>query len=532
MNSAYAAPHPELVPSWVTVLPTSAAPTREVTAASTWLRWTLRPGAPPARTQGWEWERDPMENSATEAPTPSPHHGGPVQATGTSGLLESSWQTWPPMPAPEPGSVSQSGPAIASTWLLAPMQEEAPTQPAPAEPDDARSRGRHVFVVENQPPLVKAAFLHVPCELVLAMEYSRNFQNPRSAEYQGLVLSINETVAPLLASLPGFQRLEVKTIRPGNVVVEFDALFQAEASGLWMALNRSWLSERLPSGLRVADARVLRSGTLERHLDLCAILFSCHAGYECTAGENGDAICTSLCHRDYCQNQGICTHEVNHVPVCQCPVGSDFWFLGMRCNYKVTQQGLLGIACGLLLSLVVVGTAIATLVIRRVRMLLLEARADQTKSSYRRFCRLDDVSAHYWSEPWLASASSLDNPAFSNSEELLHLQILDTNCGCPDNCMDPSGSCKQLQDTPCVSAAGRPSFHYNWDISSNSVNDPMIDSGKASEVSISSWPLEPIQWSPFPALHKLSGQQVDQSQRPHSYCEGMELVNLERSWTA
>lgn len=61
-------------------------------------------------------------------------------------------------------------------------------------------------------------------------------------------------------------------------------------------------------------------------------------------------------------------------------MGSDFWFLGMRCNYKVTQQGLLGIACGLLLSLVVVGTAIATLVIRRVRMLLLEARADQTKS--------------------------------------------------------------------------------------------------------------------------------------------------------
>lgn len=64
----------------------------------------------------------------------------------------------------------------------------------------------------------------------------------------------------------------------------------------------------------------------------------------------------------------------------RCPVGSDFWFLGMRCDYKVTQQGLLGVACGLLLSLVVVGAAIAVLVVRRVRTLLLEARADQTKS--------------------------------------------------------------------------------------------------------------------------------------------------------
>lgn len=77
--------------------------------------------------------------------------------------------------------------------------------------------------------------------------------------------------------------------------------------------------------------------------------------------------------------------------------------------------------------------------------------------SYRRFCRLDDVSAHYWSEPWLASASSLDNPAFSNSEELLHLQILDPGCcGCHDDGGAPSSCCKPTQDTPGISAAGRP----------------------------------------------------------------------------
>ncbi|KAH0631719.1 hypothetical protein JD844_019469, partial [Phrynosoma platyrhinos] len=294
-------------------------------------------------------------------------------------------------------------------------------------------------------------------------------------------------VTPLLASLPGFQRLEVKTIRPGSVVVGFDALFLAKAPGLWAALNRSSLSERLPPGLWVANASVLRSMTQEKHLDLCTILFSCQAGYECVAeGGIGRAICISLCHRDYCKNQGICTHTANHTPVCH-----DFWFLGVRCDYKVTQQGVLGVACGLLLSLVVVGVAVAGLVIRRVRLLLLEARADQTKSSYRRFCRLDDISAHYWSEPWLASASSLDNPAFSNSEELLHLQILDTGCySCQEEPLAPDGYCKQPHDG--LGPAGRPSSGYHWDESSNSANDPMVDSGKASEVSVCSWPMKPI----------------------------------------
>lgn len=51
-----------------------------------------------------------------------------------------------------------------------------------------------------------------------------------------------------------------------------------------------------------------------------------------------------------------------------------------------------------------------------------------------------------------------------------------------------------------------PSFHYDWDTSSSSMNDPMVDSGKASDISVSSWPMEPIQWTPFPLLHQLSRQ--------------------------
>lgn len=34
----------------------------------------------------------------------------------------------------------------------------------------------------------------------------------------------------------------------------------------------------------------------------------------------------------------------------------------------------------------------------------------------------------------------------------------------------------------------------------------MVDSGKASDISVSSWPMEPIPWTPFPILHHLSRQ--------------------------
>ncbi|XP_067317568.1 uncharacterized protein [Anolis sagrei] len=324
---------------------------------------------------------------------------------------------------------------------------------------------------------------------------------------------------------------------PGSVVVEFDAIFLAMAPGLWVALDRSALSERLPPGLWVGNASLLRRRTQERHLDPCATLFSCRESYECVATTEGalaSATCVSACHRDYCKNQGICTHAANQTPVCQCPVGSDFWFLGLRCDFRVTQQSVLGVACGLLLSLVALGLAVAGLVIRRVRLLLLEARADQTKSSYRRFCRLDDVSAHYWSKPWLASASSLDNLAFSNSEELLHLQILDTGCyGTQEEPLASGGYGNPIHSNLHLGSVGQPSSALHWEESSLGANDPMIDSGKASEVSICSWPLEPIQWSPFHGLKQGSNREpAPKSPRPLSCCEEMELVSLERSWTA
>ncbi|NXK91921.1 IMPG2 protein, partial [Formicarius rufipectus] len=387
-------------------------------------------------------------------------------------------------------------------------------------------RAPQVFIADDQPPLLRASLLRIPCELVLDMGFVPALRDPESRERRELLHSFNRTVTPLFTSVPGFLRLEVTAIRWGSVVLRYDALFAVErvpVPGLDTLLEAALGSGGARPGLGMAP--VLRHAALVHTLDPCAVLFACPAGFTCVSRADGNATCTSLCHRDYCKNHGICTHPRGQQPLCQCPVGSDFWFMGLRCDYRVTQQSLLGMVAGVLLSIVLLGAVLAALAIRRFKALLLEARADQTRSSYRRFCRLDDVSAQYWSHSGLPSASSLDNPAFSNSEELLHLQVLDRGlCGCREDC-GVTGSAKR--SLPC-----RPSFHYDWDASSSSMNDPMVDSGKASDISVSSWPMEPLQWAPFPFLHQLSRQRPHKARRPHSFCEGLELGTLERSWTA
>ncbi|XP_065706385.2 uncharacterized protein [Patagioenas fasciata] len=448
----------------------------------------------------------------------------------------------PQPPTEPPGTLGHRGgpgspPAAGNIDLVQPSsspggQPDADTPqvtPAPA----GAGRAPRVFIVEDQPPLLRASVLRVPCELVLDMGFIPALQDPGSPEHQTLLRSFNHTVSPLFTSVPGFLRLEVTRIREGSVVLEYDALFAAErvpVLGLFTLLDAALGSGAARRGLLVGDAPILHNAALERPLDPCAELFTCQAGFTCAAGAAGNATCTSLCHHNYCKNHGICTHPPDSGPLCQCPVGSDFWFMGLHCDYRVTQQSLLGMAAGVLLSIVLLGAVLAAVAIRRFKVLLLEARADQTRSSYRRFCRLDDVSAQYWSRSGPPSATSLDNPAFSTSEELLHLHIWGSSCSCREDSGVTHGPKQRL------ALSTRPdchsSLHYAWDTSSGSVNDPMVDSGKASDISVSSWPMEPTPWTPFPLLHQLSRQPPHKARRPHSFCEGMELGSLERSWTA
>ncbi|XP_051878382.1 uncharacterized protein si:ch211-14k19.8 [Pristis pectinata] len=217
--------------------------------------------------------------------------------------------------------------------------------------------------------------------------------------------------------------------------------------------------------------------------------------------------------------------------MCQCPVGSDYWFMGPQCDHRMTKQILIAIAFGIVFALLVVLAAVAIAVLRRFKVVLNEAKMDQTRSSYKRFSRFDDFSNQYRSESWLNfSVNSLDNPGFSNSDELIHLQILDTSFY----------SCHEESVTGTYSSQrtghhGQPAFRHslqNLDVSISSINEHTGDSGKASDMSVCSWPVEPFQWSPFPILYQLGRDRPFKARRPHSYCEGMELVSMERNWTA
>lgn len=52
------------------------------------------------------------------------------------------------------------------------------------------------------------------------------------------------------------------------------------------------------------------------------------------------------------------------------------------------------------------------------------------------------------------------------------------------------------------------SSQYGWRGSEMSMGDCVLDSGKASDLSVCSWPVEPIQWTPFPLLQQLASHRT------------------------
>ncbi|CAB1344082.1 unnamed protein product [Coregonus sp. 'balchen'] len=224
------------------------------------------------------------------------------------------------------------------------------------------------------------------------------------------------------------------------------------------------------------------------------------------------AICSSVCHTDYCHNHGICTHHPHQPPLCQCPVGDNFWFMGRRCDVRMSQQRLVGACLGVLVTIVTLIGVMAWLVVRRYRAMLIKAKLPVVLNHL-------TTPGRFWGRSINGSADSLDNPAFTRSDELLHLRALDRTCS------------MEHTSTPSTHTGSQ----YGWEVSEVSLAECVVDSGKASDLSVCSWPIEPIQWTPFPLLKQLSSSHRTtpvRAPRPRSYCEGMELVEVEKSWTA
>ncbi|XP_076846103.1 uncharacterized protein LOC143491193 [Brachyhypopomus gauderio] len=383
---------------------------------------------------------------------------------------------------------------------------------------DWSHKGR-VFIVEDQPAIIKVETFQVLLQVIL----ERN-----SSSFIGLT-----EVEPFLHRVAGYQNQHL-TWHSG-AVIQTVVTFQTGEARFWLGRAESLLSQAglspLPrEGLFVGGVRVKNITVGGLHSDVCSWLFECPLGFQCVSSVD-NASCSSVCRSEYCRHHGICVHRPGEQPVCQCPVGEDFWFMGQRCDLRMTRQRLVGMCVGVLAVVAGLMALCSYLAVRRFKSVVIQAKVDQTRSSYRRFNHFDELSARFWGRSWPGSEDSLDNPTFTRSDELLHMRALDRTCCYHDDTLSIVSTYQG--STTHLSTVYPHSSQYHWNLSNYSLADCVIDSGKASDLSVCSWPIEPIQWTPFPLLQQLNRNTNSvKVSRPRSYCEGMELVDLEKSWTA
>ncbi|TDH15734.1 hypothetical protein EPR50_G00012980 [Perca flavescens] len=386
------------------------------------------------------------------------------------------------------------------------------------------------YIVPNQPTAIRVESIELLLQIIVG--------ESRSSLTSGLEKDTTAWVEPYLQKAPGFSRL-LGVWSSGNAV---QSLVEFKTSGAlqWLSMTGpTSLMERTGLAQAVCDGRSFRSSKITNITlgglqgDVCDWLLQCPAGYKCVFQPgSSNSSCSSVCHFDYCHHHGICTHHPGQRPVCHCLVGEDFWYMGQRCDMRMTRVRLVGACLAILLLMVTVIGVLAFVAVRRYRAILIQAKVDQTRSSYRRFNHFDELSGRFWLRSWAGSADSLDNPAFTRSDELLHLRALDRPCCYHDDTLSLASTCASHGTR--INTIYPHSSQYGWRGSEMSMGDGVLDSGKASDLSVCSWPVEPIQWTPFPLLQQLASHRTPavRVSRPRSYCEGMELVDLGKSWTA
>uniref|UniRef100_A0A1A8J4I7 EGF-like domain-containing protein n=4 Tax=Nothobranchius kuhntae TaxID=321403 RepID=A0A1A8J4I7_NOTKU len=386
------------------------------------------------------------------------------------------------------------------------------------------------YIVPNRPATIRVETVELLLQVVV--------EESRSASGPGLDEDTTTWVQPYLQKAPGFRRL-LGVWSSGHAVqilVEFktnEALPWLGASAPMSLLEQMGLTRALHEGRKFRSSRITNITLGGLQADVCDWLLQCPAGYKCMPelGTTNHS-CSSLCRFDYCHHHGICTHHSGQLPVCRCLVGDDFWFMGQRCDLKMTRMRLVGACLAILLIIAFIMGAVAFVAVRRYRAILIQAKVNQTRSSYRRFNHFDELSGRFWLRSWAESADSLDNPGFTRSEELLHLRALDRPCCYHDDTLSLPSTCPS--HAARINTIYPHSSQYGWRGSELSMGDGVLDSGKASDLSVCSWPVEPINWTPFPLLQQLASHRTPpvRVSRPRSYCEGMELVDLGKSWTA
>uniref|UniRef100_UPI0037E71D32 uncharacterized protein n=1 Tax=Semicossyphus pulcher TaxID=241346 RepID=UPI0037E71D32 len=464
-------------------------------------------------------------------PKPADEHGGREVEEEEK---DESWQRFP-------SSATTQTPTTGSARRLLPWTTSHPSQENQTErttsglnslptPSSTTSRTPKFYIVPDQPAAIRVESIELLLQIIV--------EESRSAFTSGLEEATAAWVEPYLQRAPGFSRL-LGVWSSGHAVqslVEFktsEALQWLSMTGPASLLERTGLAQAVREGRSFRSSKITNITLGGVQTDVCDWLLQCPAGYKCVSQPGtSNYSCSSVCHFDYCHHHGICTHHPGQLPVCRCLVGEDFWYMGQRCDVRMSRARLVGACLAILLIMVTVIGVLAFVAVRRYKAALIQAKVDQTRSSYRRFNHFDELSGRFWLRSWAGSADSLDNPAFTRSDELLHLRALDRPCCYHDDTLSLASTCPSHGTR--INTIYPHSSQYGWRGSEVSMGDGVLDSGKASDLSVCSWPVEPIQWTPFPLLQQLASHRTPtvRLSRPRSYCEGMELVDLGKSWTA
>ncbi|XP_014889427.1 uncharacterized protein LOC106948334 [Poecilia latipinna] len=386
------------------------------------------------------------------------------------------------------------------------------------------------YIIPNQPATVRVESVELLLQIVV--------EEPCSTLTAGLEEDMMPWLESYLQRAPGFRKLlgvwsSGQAVQSLVVFQTSEALQWLSVSGAMSLLEQTGLAQAVHQGKMFRSCRITNITVGGLQGDVCNWLLQCPSGYKCVVQPGTtNYSCSSACRYDYCHNHGICTHHSGQLPVCRCLVGDDFWYMGQRCDMRMTRARLIGACLTILLIIVMLIGILACLAVRRYRAILIQAKVDQTRSSYRRFNHFDELSGRFWLRSWAGSADSLDNPAFMRSDELLHLQALDRPCCYHDDTLSLPSTCPS--HGMHINTIYPHSSQYGWRGSGLSMGDGVLDSGKASDLSVCSWPVEPIHWTPFPLLQQLASHRnpAVRMSRPRSYCEGMELVDMGKSWTA
>ncbi|KAJ3614147.1 hypothetical protein NHX12_017723 [Muraenolepis orangiensis] len=391
--------------------------------------------------------------------------------------------------APSSRSSPHGRPTAHTATVRAPGQRSPPPLPGPGQ--ELHTTG----TLATSPP--------VPRQNLATTQPPRFYivpDQPAAFRVESIELLLQIIIEPYLLKAPGFSKL-LGVWRRG-LVVQSLLEFEARGTVVWLGqggsdslLECTGLAQAVGEGRRFRGSRVTNITVGGLQGAVCDWLLQCPAGFRCLAGDH-------------------------------------FWFMGPRCDVRMTRAGLVGACLAVLFVLLTLMAVLALVTVRRYRAMLIQAKVNQTRSSYRKFNHFDELSGRFWLRSAAGSADSLDNHGFTRSDELLHLRALDRTCCYHDDTLSLASTCPS-NGTRIHTVFPR-SSQYGWRGSEASMVDCVLDSGKASDLSVCSWPVEPIHWTPFPLLQQLASHRptTARASRTRSYCEGMELVDMGKSWTA